>query len=642
MIHLTSSLGDFRVLTIPLEKEGVAFSPNPSTGALIFTAKRSYQDADTAAIIQKSSTAGIILNDGIALVSLFREDTVALDPCKLFFEILWQDTGSLLAQPIAVGILDLSRRLTRSQQTSISVVSTATPLPFSAAPALSIIRSATPPSDTSVIWFDAESASELIWYVDAWVETSSASGSGGVPYIDPNNSVVVASATTDLLRGTALRAAYSSAKLLTPNGAALSATNRVAVIIPPGKYKLTATLNLDGEFVDLLPLVPGKPSRRQTTDQDPTPDESTVTLAAFRPGSTLIYSEVDYVSTVTQTADNVRLTGFSIAHLGVGVGFFSENKYIDADDWGALLIGQGCDNAASQYEDMYFWTQCATFSSCGGVRAYESFSGTWSGCVSNAASFRTGYGNKMSAVSVFSANMYDCDAGPFSFIGDYLVGSFSVATCRFERCKSLGYSMDGNDGYGSFAGCGITGISLPSTCVFVECTSGANSFGIGNHIAGTFIRCRAGETSFGSTNGGDGVQGTFAGYAEDCTAGANSFGGMLEGASGKCTGTLVRCSVSGNTKPIRLEGATIRDCRITVATTGIHALTILDSNCSVTNSEIIVVQGGTGLPIYAASALNVVAASNRMNNATNDADGLGSNVTNLVTTSGNVVSNSIR
>ena len=39
-----------------------------------------------------------------------------------------------------------------------------------------IIRSATPPSDTSVIWFDTESATELIWYVDAWVETSSASG----------------------------------------------------------------------------------------------------------------------------------------------------------------------------------------------------------------------------------------------------------------------------------------------------------------------------------------------------------------------------------------------------------------------------------------------------------------------------------
>ena len=39
-----------------------------------------------------------------------------------------------------------------------------------------ITRSATPPSDTSVIWFDTESATELIWYVDAWVETSSASG----------------------------------------------------------------------------------------------------------------------------------------------------------------------------------------------------------------------------------------------------------------------------------------------------------------------------------------------------------------------------------------------------------------------------------------------------------------------------------
>ncbi len=41
---------------------------------------------------------------------------------------------------------------------------------------ISIIRSATPPSDTSVIWFDTESGTSLVWYVDAWVETSSASG----------------------------------------------------------------------------------------------------------------------------------------------------------------------------------------------------------------------------------------------------------------------------------------------------------------------------------------------------------------------------------------------------------------------------------------------------------------------------------
>ena len=39
-----------------------------------------------------------------------------------------------------------------------------------------IIRSATPPSDTSVIWFDTESGTSLVWYVDAWVETSGASG----------------------------------------------------------------------------------------------------------------------------------------------------------------------------------------------------------------------------------------------------------------------------------------------------------------------------------------------------------------------------------------------------------------------------------------------------------------------------------
>lgn len=41
---------------------------------------------------------------------------------------------------------------------------------------ISITRSTTPPTDTSVIWFDTESGTFLAWYVDAWIETSSASG----------------------------------------------------------------------------------------------------------------------------------------------------------------------------------------------------------------------------------------------------------------------------------------------------------------------------------------------------------------------------------------------------------------------------------------------------------------------------------
>jgi hypothetical protein len=80
-----------------------------------------------------------------------------------------------------------------------------------------------------------------------------------------------------------------------------------------------------------------------------------------------------------------------------------------------------------------------------------------------------------------------------------------------------------------------------------------------------------------------------------------------------------------------------------VGKTGTHAITLLDSNSVISNSDIIVSQGGTGLPIYAASALNVAAYACRMNNATNDADGLGANVTNLVTGgAGNVVSNAVK
>ncbi len=460
-----------------------------------------------------------------------------------------------------------------------------------------------------------------------------------IVFVDPSG--------TDLQRGAALVAAYEAAKLLTPNGLALSAFNRAAVSIPPGNYKLTATLTLDGEFVDLIASVPAKPSPRREFDVDNIGESNPIDFSTYRPGFTVVYSETDYVSTITQLADNVKLYGFTVAHLGLGVGFLSENLFLDALDWGALLIGPGCDNATSLYQDMYFWSACSTFATCGGVRAYESFSGTWIGCVSNSASFRCGYGDKIAPTAVFSAKMYDCMAGPFSFVGDYPTEArkpfYSIdPSTRFERCVCIGYSFDGVEGACGFAGCNITGISIPAGVVFLECVAGNTSFGIGNTINGTFIRCRGGAGCFGSTNSDPSTSGTFAGYAEDCFAGSGSFGGNQSGYGGKCTGTLVRCTVTGNELPMSLEGATIRDSRITTITSGINAVELLDSTSVISNSDIIVFQGSTGVPIYAATAKSVAAYHCRMNNASNDANGLGGNVTNLVPTPYNVVSDHVQ
>jgi hypothetical protein len=61
---------------------------------------------------------------------------------------------------------------------------------------------------------------------------------------DGIDSIFVKVGSSSTQNGINLLAAYAKAKALTPNGAALSATNRVCVIIPPGKY------DLDGANVD--------------------------------------------------------------------------------------------------------------------------------------------------------------------------------------------------------------------------------------------------------------------------------------------------------------------------------------------------------------------------------------------------------
>lgn len=69
----------------------------------------------------------------------------------------------------------------------------------------------------------------------------------GSSYVIPTLTSV---ATTN---GTNLIAAYAAAKILTPSGAALSATNRAVVLVMPGKYDLgSSTLTMDTQFVDLI------------------------------------------------------------------------------------------------------------------------------------------------------------------------------------------------------------------------------------------------------------------------------------------------------------------------------------------------------------------------------------------------------
>lgn len=70
--------------------------------------------------------------------------------------------------------------------------------------------------------------------------------------------VVVQSASTDVARGANLLTAYTAAQALTPNGLALSATNRATVLVTAGNYDISPAsvgsvgLTLSSEFVDFV------------------------------------------------------------------------------------------------------------------------------------------------------------------------------------------------------------------------------------------------------------------------------------------------------------------------------------------------------------------------------------------------------
>jgi hypothetical protein len=118
-----------------------------------------------------------------------------------------------------------------------------------------------------------------------------------------------------------------------------------------------------------------------------------------------------------------------------------------------------------------------------------------------------------------------------------------------------------------------------------------------------------------------------------------SLGGTIESpdASNYMSGTIENCIVTGNTDPTQLQGGTIINSHIENVTLNSDALSLIDSNSKIINTIVEVNDSGTGVPVNASSAQNVIAAGCAFNNGGNDADGIGANVTNTALTSGNSI-----
>jgi len=126
---LKQYLGDSVTHTIRLTWLGASFTPG-NEWALIFTAKTSGDDEDTAALIQKTSGAGITTSTTNALVTLVPDDTSALAAGNIVWDVQGQSSVTDEVRTLAEGTLTLKRDKTRGVTTTIPVITTETPLPF--------------------------------------------------------------------------------------------------------------------------------------------------------------------------------------------------------------------------------------------------------------------------------------------------------------------------------------------------------------------------------------------------------------------------------------------------------------------------------------------------------------------------------
>lgn len=296
--------------------------------------------------------------------------------------------------------------------------------------------------------------------------------------------VIVEVSDSAELNGTRLRAAYAAASAKTPYGSALSATNRVVVLLPPGQYDLgtdarkappgDGTLTLDTQFVDL------------------------VGISACRDDQ-VIFGEPPALngSVLLKTADDVSLENLTV-RCTISTGDPARDATAPVAYRPSNYLHQ------TKVRNCTFWGDDShAFSMALGVECY----GTYERCTCGDYAFG---GNGGSAVGTF----IDCKGGYQSFAGE------GVAIGTFTRCSGE------NSAFGARGS---------ATGTFLDCTGMQFAFGGHGTAGGTFVNCTGGEHAFG------GFFGTASGGFFNCTGGLRSFGG----ATGTASGRFENCRMTG-------------------------------------------------------------------------------------------------
>lgn len=301
---------------------------------------------------------------------------------------------------------------------------------------------------------------------------------------------------------------------------AASATNRRTLILAPGVYTLSVTWTLDTDYVDVVSL-------------SGNPKDTIITRATGD-------------ATVVQTADDVRLIGFTIKNTGNASG-----------DHGFEI--NASDNSDSFYEDMHF-RQTSVAGTRTPVYGVSDLNGTWRHCEADNFAWRLATNKNL------SATMEHCVAGESSFGGD---------ASGAEITGTLRYCVAGRE---SFGGCDVVGCDISGTLEY--CIAGDRSFALGKEFSGMAIGCIGGRCCFAGWSGVGANYGTFSGKARNCTAeGGYSFG--MGHASCVQSGTIENCR--NGTAGLYAEGVS-GAAPSTITDNGAKAA--LTTDCSPANGEI--------------------------------------------------------
>ena len=295
-------------------------------------------------------------------------------------------------------------------------------------------------------------------------------GTGGTSEITEIQSAITVNTTTSAkLNGAALIAAYTAAKALLPNGAALTATNRACVIVPPGKYDLDhgtddacVPLILDTEFVDIIGL---------------TTDRSLQHIYGTPPATNS--------GVIIQTADDVHISNLTVE---IQTAFGTPN--LNNTDSAAYFPSTNLSNTV--VDNCYFIGKTGSNTLLWSMRAgVLEYSGTFTNCIGGNASF-SGYGGTA------SGTFTSCIGGIYSFGGYGGTASGTFTNCTGGESAFGGY---GGTASGTFTNCiggyaSFGGYAGTASGTFTNCTGGIYSFGGGGTASGTFSFCKGSTYSY--------------------------------------------------------------------------------------------------------------------------------------------------